>query len=543
MFYVLRFYNTIKYLKYKQIYFRLKRKFTKPKITDRFKKLSIKRPSSWNHYCLYDDKIDSNNIAKFLNQSKALTLPFDWNNESLEKLWLYNLHYFESLLCKEASKKNDFHLSLIDNWIKNNPPGYGNGWEPYPTSLRIVNILKAWLGGLELDDKIYESLHSQASYLSNNLEKHLLGNHYFVNLKAILFAGVVFKNPYWIKIGEKGLLAEIPEQILDDGSNFELSPMYHSLILVDMLDLFNLYKSYSEYISERLELLLLKYIPKMLNFMESMSHLDGGVSFFNDSVDGIAPLKSDIEAYAKLLGFNINIYSSLGPQIIDNYHSGYFCALSGGNKLIFDASAVGPDYIPGHAHADTLSLELSIGHERVLVNSGISEYGSSIKRHAQRKTMSHNTVEVNGVDSSEVWSSFRVGQRARIIDRCSKLKSNSIYFKASHDGYKSIFGGCIHSREICFNNKSLAICDELRGKFKEAKSRFYFHPNMNVTLNQNILIVDGKNFSMKCNLKNENASLLNTFWYPEFGVEMPNKLLVVEIKNDKTKISFEWIYK
>ena len=52
-----------------------------------------------------------------------------------------------------------------------------------------------------------------------------------------------------------------------------------------------------------------------------------------------------------------------------------------------------------------------------------------------------------------------------------------------------------------------------------------------VTLNENILLIDGKNFSMKCNLKNENASLLDSFWYPEFGVEVPNKLLVVEIKN------------
>ena len=69
---------------------------------------------------------------------------------------------------------------------------------------------------------------------------------------------------------------------------------------------------------------------------------------------------------------------------------------------------MGPDYIPGHAHADTLSFELSIGAQRVFVNSGTSEYGLSPKRLNQRKTAAHNTVEVDGKDSSQVWSGLEL---------------------------------------------------------------------------------------------------------------------------------------
>jgi len=118
----------------------------------------------------------------------------------LSKLWVYNLHYFEDLLSNNAEEKRNFHLELLISWVDQNPVGYGNGWEPYPTSLRIVNILKAWLGGLELDKKLFSSVFAQASFLSNDLEKHLLGNHYFVNLKALLFAGVIFENTYWSKL-------------------------------------------------------------------------------------------------------------------------------------------------------------------------------------------------------------------------------------------------------------------------------------------------------------------------------------------------------
>jgi len=153
----------------------------------------------------------------------------------------------------------------------------------------------------------------------------------------------------------------------------------------------------------------------MLAFMEAMTHPDGGVSFFNDSADGIAPAKAKLKVMLKNWDLELALLNLYKSQIIDNANSGYICATAAGNKLIFDASAVGPDYIPGHAHADTLSFELSIGAQRVFVNSGTSEYGLSSKRLNQRKTVSHNTVEVDGKDSSQVWSGFRVANRAEII--------------------------------------------------------------------------------------------------------------------------------
>ncbi|MDB4229134.1 heparinase II/III family protein [Paracoccaceae bacterium] len=518
------------------------RKLIKPKVTERFYGSKPQRSKAWKHLTLYNDKIDSQLEACFLNQTKKLDLPADWNNESPSKLWVYNLHYFEDLLSNNAEEKRNLHLQLLSTWVNENPVGCGNGWEPYPTSLRIVNILKAWLSGLELDEKLLSSVFGQASFLSDVLEKHLLGNHYFVNLKALLFAGVIFKNSRWSSIAENGLLTEIPEQILEDGANFELSPMYHSLILVDMLDMFNLTRAYPAEVSNQLASLLKEYIAKMLTFMEAMAHLDGGVSFFNDSVDGIAPTKAKIESYAEKLGFEINPLDSSEYQIIDNANSGYICATAAGNKLIFDASPVGPDYIPGHAHADTLSFELSIGAQRVFVNSGTSEYGLSPKRHNQRKTASHNTVEVDGKDSSQVWNGFRVANRARILCRSAELnRDQSIVLKASHNGYKSLFRGCIHTRKLTFIEESLAVTDLLQGTFRHAKSRFYFHPDLTVSLKNNLLKVEGPKFILQSDLLSKSASLCNSSWHPEFGVEIPNKVLEVQLEKSQLEIVFAWI--
>ena len=454
---------------------------------------------------------------------------------------VYNLHYFEDLLSDSAEEKKELHQQLLSHWIAENPFGCGNGWEAYPTSLRIVNVLKAWLGGLELDENVLRSVAAQSSFLSNNLERHLLGNHYFVNLKALLFAGVLFDNKRWIGIAEKGFLYEIPEQVLEDGANFELSPMYHSIMLVDMLDMYNLSKAFPAKVTHQLISLFKEFIPKMLTFMEAMAHNDGGVSFFNDSANGIAPSKEKIESYAQKLGFEIVSIDTRKTQIINHKNSGYICATTNGNKLIFDASPVGPDYIPGHAHADTLSFELSIGVQRVFVNSGTSEYGLSSKRINQRKTASHNTVEIDGKDSSQVWSGFRVANRARILSKYAELNQNhNITLQAAHNGFKSLIGGCIHIRKLTFSGDSLIVSDTVQGAFKYARSRFYFHPDLTVSLEKNLLRLEGSDFTLQSNMKGKLATLENSTWHPQFGIEIPNKVLEIEFENNHEEILFTW---
>ena len=534
-------FNTLRYLKWQQVYFRILRKLIKPKVTDNFEGSNPKRPIKWIHHTLYESKINDQFEASYLNYKKKLDLPLDWNKEFPSKLWVYNLHYFEELLSVNAKEKHFFHQQLLNLWVDQNPIGSGNGWEPYPTSLRIVNILKAWLGGMALDKKLFKSIFVQTSFLSNNLEKHLLGNHYFVNLKALLFAGVIFNNARWLHIAEKGLISEIGEQVLEDGANFELSPMYHSLMLVDMLDIYNLSNAYPLKISTDLVNLVEKNIPKMLKFMQAMSHPDGDVSFFNDSSIGIAPTKLQIESYSEKLGFKTNHTDLTKTEIIDNFSSGYICAISNDSKLIFDAAAIGPDYIPGHAHADTLSFELSIGTQRTFVNSGTSEYGLSLQRLNQRKTASHNTVEVDGIDSTQVWSGFRVADRAKIISRDAVLNVDKGFeLIAAHNGYKRMFGGCIHERRLSFNGKRLKVSDQLKGRFKYAKSRFYFHPNLKVKLENNLLTIEGEEFILQSYLKDKSASIMDSVWHPEFGKSLPNKMLEVNFIENHLSVEFNW---
>ena len=252
------------------------------------------------------------------------------------------------------------------------------------------------------------SLNTQAHFLSKNLEIHLLEITFFANAKALIFAGLFFQGEEandWYKTGNNILLDELSEQILPDGGNFELSPMYHSIILEDLLDLYNLYILFEITPPNGLE----AKISKMINWLVIMCHPDGEISFFNDAALNNTPTVEELLRYAKRLGF---VQQKPLPLISHLKESGYSRVSLKKAVAIIDRAAVGPDYIPGHAHADTLSFELSIFSHRVVVNSGTSIYGIGKRKNSTKITFAHSTVVIDNENSSEIWAGFSSGSKS-----------------------------------------------------------------------------------------------------------------------------------
>lgn len=384
-----------------------------------------------------------------------------WDGAQRETLWRYNQHYFDDLNAREASSRDEWHHRLIDDWVARNPPAGGTGWEPYPTALRIVNWLKWTLAGNALPPLAHASLAIQVRCLSHRLETHLLGNHLLANAKALVFAGHYFEGPEaesWRQAGEQLLARELAEQILADGGHFERSPMYHLIVLEDMLDLVNLRFSMAMVVPEAWRTV----VGKMLEWARRMRHPDGEIPFFNDAAFGIAPTPQEIDAYAGRLGWPaISADLPQGPVFLEE--SGYGCLQAGPAALFVDLAPVGPDYLPGHAHADTLSFELSLGKQRIVVNGGTSVYGRGEERQRQRSTAAHATVVVDGTDSSEVWAGFRVGRRARVTSARIWRTPEAILATGTHDGYRRLPGRPIHRRTWALTGKSLSITDEVLG--------------------------------------------------------------------------------
>ena len=153
-------------------------------------------------------------------------------------------------------------------------------------------------------------------------------------------------------------------------------------------------------------------------------------------------------------------------------------------------------------------------------------------------------VEVDGKDSSQVWSGFRVAKRAAILDRSNLMQNEgSIFLHASHNGYKSKFSGCIHTRFLTLEPRKLIVNDSLDGSYRSAKSFFHFHPDLSVTMKNYKLKVEGEDFLLFGDLNSFNSRICETSWHPEFGISIPNKTLEITFNSEQIEVAFYWYEK
>lgn len=481
--------------------------------------------------------------VRFLNQEGSILRPKDWNDPDRDKLWLYNLHYFDDLTAEGAGGRAAMHAALIARWMAENPPGAGNGWEPYPTSLRIVNWIKRGLGGAAMTPAELHSLAVQARWLAGHVEWHLLGNHLLANAKALVFAGLWFDGPEakgWLGAGLEIYRRQIPEQVLDDGGHFERSPMYHAIILEDLMDLWNLARAYRQ--EGRAGFAALPAVATLMRaWLRAMSHPDGRIGFFNDAAFGIAAEPSALEAYAAGLGLEPLAPARAG--MLDLRPSGYARLERGGAAALLDMAPIGPDYLPGHAHADTLSFELSVGAERVVVNGGTSVYGTGPERQAERGTAAHSTVEIDGRDSSEVWAGFRVGRRARVFDvEAGEAEDGALVAAAAHDGYRWRPGRPVHRRTWRMTDTTLEVFDDLGGHADSAVARFHLGEGVEAAaapdgLSGTLTLPSGRAVQWRTSAP---ATIEASVWRPEFGRRVSTRQLVVRLLSKELRTEFAW---
>jgi len=527
----LLYWNTLRYLRPVQIIGRLKRVFYKPKIRLGIDVQKREVPGKWLSPAQREVRMVASNEFRFLNETHIVHSVADWNNAQWSKLWLYNLHYFDDLTATDAILRRDWHQVLIERWIEENPPGTGNGWEPYPTSLRIVNWIKWGLAGNELENYWLKSLVIQAGWLEQNLETHLLGNHLFANAKALIFAGFFLQGgaaDRWYETGVALVERELPEQVLGDGGNFELSTMYHLIFLEDLLDLVNIYRAYAQKIPDPIK----DAIVSMIRWMELMCHPDGEIAFFNDAALGVTPSVAEIRSYGERLGFNVR-EKHFELDFVDLPCSGYSRIEMEDAVAIIDRAAIGPDYLPGHAHADTLSFELSLFEQRVVVNPGTSVYGADAQRQQERGTAAHSTVTIDQKDSSEVWGGFRVARRAQISERIHRKQGEAWVLSANHDGYCRLPGKPVHCREWLMSKGELVIRDKIMGQgVHHVASAFPLHPKISVNDSQDqsaVLNVEGHLVQILIE-GDGSLELASCCYHPEFGRSIDSQQLIYNVQ-------------
>ncbi|MDX2039796.1 MAG: alginate lyase family protein [Acidobacteriota bacterium] len=424
------------------------------------------------------------NRFTFLNRSLTIQ-PVNWNQRYDSHLWNYQLHYFSfvPLAARALVERGDVASwqacrELIQNWIVTAEPGRSDGWDAYPISLRVVNWIYAYMLVAEHEDEEFlaywrASIFDQLGFLRRHLEHHLLANHLLKNVKALVVGGLFFQHKSWLDAGTRMLWRELDEQVLPDGGHYERSPMYHSQVLTDFLESYALLVAFEwmerhDKVEARLQ--------AMAEFLSAMSYADGTLALFNDSANAKETRPKPILETARRVVESV-------PRMVNSFpQTGYFVWASADEreKMIVDCGEPSVAYNTAHAHNDLLSYELWMDGQPFIVDSGVHGYGGDRFREYCRSTRAHNTVMFDGVEQSEVWSTFRMARRAQVLSAKVDGDDTVWNFAAKFQRYDK---RVIHGRRICRKaNGDWAVTDLAEGDAAMASSFVHLHPAVKAEL-------------------------------------------------------------
>ena len=531
--------RTLRHLRPRQLATRVTRRITRPRVSERPRPQVRPADASLAPPVRRSDGWSSPSVVRLLNLERTYDGAIDWRPADMPRLWVYHLNYFEDLPQAALDPGRGWMAGLLDAWIGSNPPGASDSWDPYPTSLRILNWVK-WLAltgvasseaAPDVVERALRSLCVQARWLARRLEFDIAANHLLANAAALTAAGFLFggaEGDRWLSGGLRLLSRELKEQVAHD-AHYERSPMYHAVVLEQVLDLVNLWRAFEAaappaHLDRRQA--LEESAGRMLRWLADVSHPDGGFAFFNDCTLGSAPGLADLTEYAARLGLRAAppapARSARGPSV--RLLDGDFVrAVSedGRTLVLFDVGLPSPSYQPGHAHSEALSFELSRDGRRVLVNSGVSTYEEGDERLRQRWTAAHNTVRIDGEEQCELWSSHRCGRRATVVRR--GCRAESCY--GEHDGYRFLPGRPLHRRELRVRGGDVLLTDRFSGGGEHVLEWFFhMHPDVRASLDGRrvMLSIEGRAVGRLETPEALELRLERGTWHPGFNRSVPN---------------------
>lgn len=520
-------FNTVKYLKLSQLVNQVKVQLQKPNQFWKYKKKGV----NYKNINLWIEGLDDNKV--FMNRFKPevlldnkLTLlnetrDFDtWQFLDASHLWNFNVHYLEYLVPLYSLWKSigderykEKINEVLDDWYERGSKESDSN-QSYTISLRVINQLII-VPAIDDKQRLYDSIYAQYQYLMRHQEKQLLGNHYLENLKAIVICSLVFGEENIYRQYIKCLLSELEEQITADGLHYELSLMYHKIVLEDLIRVAIVMLECGKHDTVEHQSIL-STIRKMFTAMYSLELGCERTPLFNDAGDNVAKPTDALVKVCKEL-FNIE------PEKVDSI-SGYHKLYDGKITIIADTGELSPNYMPGHAHNDCLSFEVFYDGNPIFVNLGTYQYQGS-KRQYFRTTAAHNTVMIDHHEQSELWGEHRAGRR--ISNAKGRIIENIIIGQCKN------YYGEVHKRKIELRDGFVLVLDKTVSKGKDGIVNSYLHLAPGLCYNNGLIKGNGLNLAV-CPINSE-IRVDSSEYAPEFGLTEKNECIVFSWKSSELK--------
>jgi hypothetical protein len=375
----------------------------------------------------------------------------------------------------------------LTGWIHANPPLMGTNWA---SMLELGFRCLSWTWAVHFfapaaspaDDEpwlvdLLLALDRQLTHVEQNLSTYFSPNtHLTGEALALYVTGRAFPElagaDTRANVGRAILLEEAGRQILSDGGHAERSAHYHRYSTDFYLLALNVARASGdphEDAFHRAALVQARYLRAISDDEGRLALIgddDGGQLF---PVCGRAPWDaSDTLASAAVLLREPALATGPlpeepwwfcgGDEALEGFEapgsrpasvaleaSGYCVSRNEhGDHLVFDCGAHG--YLNGgHAHADALSIVLTIGGRPFLVDSGTATYTMDAERRDRfRSTAMHNTVVVNGRPQSVPNGPFHWRSRTDAVRTRWQSEAGRDVMAARHSAYAPI----VHEREV-----------------------------------------------------------------------------------------------
>lgn len=366
--------------------------------------------------------------------------------------------------------------ALVSEWIASAPS------DPIAQRPDVIGArVAAWLGHYDFfastaDDafrqKLMVRLVTDARGLSAALPAEELDARALTALKGLIAAAVALpEHSGLLTRALRFLPQEIARQVLPDGCHVERSPAAHLSALQDLTEI----RALLQASQTPPPTVLAAAIERMAPALRVLRHADGGLALFNGSKEETATLVDLVLTQAGRGG--------RGPSSLTN---GGFQRMQAGKSLVLvDCGAPPPPGLDRFAHAGTLSLELSIGRERLIVNCGAFPAGADAWHDALRATAAHSTLVLADLSSSEI-KPEGLGRRPDEVKAQRQEANGAHWLEAEHDGWRRTLGA-IHRRRLYVAESG----EDIRGEdVIEASQplsftvRFHLHPDVQASVQQ-----------------------------------------------------------
>jgi len=307
-----------------------------------------------------------------------------------------------------------------------------------------------------------------------------------VTLKGAIAAAVALGEEAWMTRALRFLPGELERQFHQDGGHIERSPAQLLCALQDLIEIRNLLHG----AGLNPPAVLATVLDRAGRALRLFRHGDGGLAQFNGTRDEGPGLIDLVLTQGQLHG--------RAPMLLEE--SGFQRMQAGRTLVIADAGAPPParakDPATGlprgadrYAHAGTLSFEMSIGRDRLIVNCGAAPAAPAEWRDALRATAAHSTLILAETNSAELREEG-LGRRPERVEGERHEANGAQWLESSHDGWRKPFGA-LHKRRLYLSDSG----DDLRGEdtveFTEPGGRppgfvvrFHLHPGVAASMQQ-----------------------------------------------------------